>query len=356
MSDCCAPITKPEPESSHCHPAKKKFDWLLWGSLVIVAVGYLAHVIGFAPSEKIHHFAMAEFEMMNKMWVGIAIGILFVGVLSKIPQEFILSVMGRPHTFRGIIQATIAGTLLDMCSHGILLVGMKLYKRGASIGQTMAFLISSPWNSLSLTIILITLIGLKWTLVFILFSIIIAVISGIIFDTLVEKNILPQNPNFVDMDENFSFFKRAKQDLSKAKFDFHFFKSLIIDGFADSKMIIKWLLFGIVIASTLRIVVTEDMFANLLGPTIKGMGWTLLFATIVEVCSEGATPIASDIVHRAGALGNGFIFLMAGVSTDYTEILSLKQTTGSWKLALFLPLVTVPQVLILGYLLNHFRL
>ena len=41
-------------------------------------------------------------------------------------------------------------------------------------------------------------------------------------------------------------------------------------------------------------------------------------------------------------------FLMTGVSTDYTEILSLKETTKSWKIAFFLPLVTSPQIIIIA--------
>ena len=45
---------------------------------------------------------------------------------------------------------------------------------------------------------------------------------------------------------------------------------------------------------------------------------------------------------------------MAGVSTDYTEIMSIKDTTGSWKVAFALPLVTLPQVIVLGYILNQF--
>ena len=36
------------------------------------------------------------------------------------------------------------------------MVGAKLYERGASIGQVMAFLIASPWNSFSLTLTLVT--------------------------------------------------------------------------------------------------------------------------------------------------------------------------------------------------------
>jgi hypothetical protein len=45
---------------------------------------------------------------------------------------------------------------------------------------------------------------------------------------------------------------------------------------------------------------------------------------------------------------------MAGAATDYTEIMSLKETTGRWSKALLLPAVTVPQILVIGYLVNTF--
>lgn len=44
---------------------------------------------------------------------------------------------------------------------------------------------------------------------------------------------------------------------------------------------------------------------------------------------------------------------MTGVATDYTEIMVIKDATKSWKIALFLPLVTVPQVIVLGYIINN---
>ena len=52
---------------------------------------------------------------------------------------------------------------------------------------------------------------------------------------------------------------------------------------------------------------------------------------------------------------NAFTFLMAGVSTDYTEIMILREATKSWKIALSLPLITVPQVILIGYLINTFQ-
>jgi hypothetical protein len=44
---------------------------------------------------------------------------------------------------------------------------------------------------------------------------------------------------------------------------------------------------------------------------------------------------------------------MAGAATDYTEILALRETTKSWKLALALPLLASPQILIVALILNQ---
>jgi uncharacterized membrane protein YraQ (UPF0718 family) len=117
-------------------------------------------------------------------------------------------------------------------------------------------------------------------------------------------------------------------------------------------MVFRWLLFGIVLAVLIRAAVPLDLYQNYFGPTVAGLMLTLLAATIIEVCSEGSTPIAADLLTRAAAPGNGFTFLMAGVATDYTEIMVLKDVTKSWKIALFLSLITLPQVLLIGWILN----
>jgi uncharacterized membrane protein YraQ (UPF0718 family) len=106
------------------------------------------------------------------------------------------------------------------------------------------------------------------------------------------------------------------------------------------------------LATLLRAFLSLEDFQNWFGPTVIGLLATLVMATIIEVCSEGSTPIAADLLTRAAAPGNSFAFMMTGVSTDYTEVMVLKDTTKSWKIALFLPLVTVPQVVVIALLLN----
>lgn len=346
MSSCCH-----EPGDDHAHTHKKDPDYLFWGSGAIILFGLIAMLLGIPVAGEFGHHA---WEFISTMWWGVLAGLFFVGLFSQVPKEYFTVILGRGDTTGGILRAAGAGLLLDLCSHGILMVGVKLYERGASLAQVMTFLIASPWNSISLTFILISLIGLKWTLVFILGSALIAITTGLIVQILVKREILPGNPNTVEVPENFNLIADAKSRLKDFRPNKDFFLNIGREGWADSKMVLRWLMFGVVLAGLLRTFVPMDDFANWFGPTTIGLLLTLVATTIIEVCSEGSSPIGADLVTRAAAPGNGFAFLMAGVATDYTEIMVLKNLTGSWRIALSLPLLTVPQVLLLGWIMNQF--
>lgn len=348
MSSCCS--TSPDNHEGHDH--KKGRDWLFLLSIPLIVVPYIMSFMTLPDISWLNTYVHSVHEFVNVTWWGVLLGIFFLALMSRIPREFVMSVLGNKKGANGIARAMLAGILLDLCNHGILMIATKIYQRGASAGQTMAFLIASPWNSVSLTFILIAMIGLKLTLLFLVLSGVIAFISGMIFDALVDRKVLPSNPNAFDMPEDFKFMPEAKRQLSSVEWNAHLFKDMIVGGMQDSKIVVKWLLIGIVLASALRVFFDPATFAEYFGPTMIGMMATLFFATVLEVCSEGSSPIAADLVTRAAAPGNAFAFLMAGASTDYTEIMVMKEATKSWKVALFLPLVTLPQIILLGYLIN----
>ncbi len=348
MSDCCGPR---EPASC-CGGGKSRIDWLLWGSLAVVAAGIAGHFIGAGPGWWLT-FSHGSYELISKAWWGILIGIAAVGVIGQVPNEAVTGLLGRSGTLGGILRATFAGTLLDLCNHGILMVGMQLYRKGASLGQTIAFLVASPWNSLSLTLILVGLIGLKWTLAFIGLSMVIGVISGWLADRLVARGSLPANPNEHELPADFKLRDAFKQAWPKLKPGRGNLGRIARDGLSESTMILRWIFFGIALAGAIRAFVPDQIFADYFGPTVIGLLLTLVAATVIEVCSEGSSPIAADLLNRAGAQGNAFTFLMAGAATDYTEILVLRETTRSWKATFALPILTTPQVLVISWLLNR---
>lgn len=338
-----------------CCETPVRRDYFLWVSVLIVAVAYpLGAFLQHDHATVLGIFTGGIFELFNQMWWGIVIGVVFVGILGRVPRDLVMGMLGRDAGLAGMLRATLAGVFLDLCSHGILAVGMKLYERGASIGQVMAFLLASPWNSFSLTLILFGLIGVSWTLLFIALSLVIGIVTGLIFDALVRGGQLPANPWRDELGEPRPLPVLWREFRQSIRFSLGGSTAILREGFAGARVVIRWTMFGLILAGLIRAFVPEEAFATWFGATIGGLWLTLLATTVIEVCSEGSTPIAADLMNRAGAPGNSFTFLMAGVATDYTEVMSIRDTTRSWKIALFLPLVTVPQIMLIGAVLNHF--
>jgi hypothetical protein len=286
--------------------------------------------------------------MMNIMWWGILIGMVAVGVIDRVPREFVIGIIGRDQGAKSLGRAVLAGFFLDLCNHGVLMVGAKLYERGASLGQVFAFLIASPWNSLSLTIIIGLMMGWGWMVVFILASLVIAFATGLIVEALERAGKVKPNANRIDLPEDFHVWREAKAGIKATRYDWAFLKDIARRSVTASRMVLRWLFFGVVLAALIQVTVPTEIFATWFGATFLGLLTTLLAATIIEVCSEGSVPIAADLMTRAQAPGNAFTFLMAGAATDYTEILVLKEVTGRLKAAL----LTVPQVVAIGWMLN----
>ncbi|MBB6522110.1 permease [Pseudoteredinibacter isoporae] len=361
---CCAPAEETT-ISSCCDQPKDKPDWFLRICFLLVLFFYslsfdgwlrdtgLPDVFLWRLSPAMDVMAHTVHELVNTMWFSVVLAAIFVGFLAKIPQSFVLSILGRGGSVSGLGRATVAGVLMDLCSHGILMVAMQLYRKGASLGQVMAFLVASPWNSLSLTLILIALVGWKWTLAFIVLSMALAFTTGYLFDLLSRKGHLPENPFAAELEEGFEFWPEAKRQWRELKIDRAWWLSVWEEAISGSKMVVRWLLFGVLLAALIRGFVSLDDFQQYFGPSLLGLGATLLAATIIEVCSEGSTPIAADLMTRANAPGNSFAFLMTGVATDYTEVMVIKDTMKSWKTALFLPLLCVPQVVVVAVILNQ---
>ncbi|MFA5200602.1 MAG: permease, partial [Candidatus Omnitrophota bacterium] len=186
-------------------------------------------------------------------------------------------------------------------------------------------------------------------------ALITAINTGFIFMFLEKQGLIESNKNSIvvplgySIREDFSSraknYKFNKENLNKD------FKG-VMDGLVMlSQMVLWWILLGMFIASLAGAFVPAHLFHKFMGPTFWGLMVTLALATVIEVCSEGSSPLAFEIYRQTGSLGNSFVFLMAGVVTDYTEIGLLWTNVGK-KVALWLPVVAVPQVVALGYIFN----
>lgn len=118
-----------------------------------------------------------------------------------------------------------------------------------------------------------------------------------------------------------------------------------------SRMVLFWVSLGFVLSAVFGTVIPHGWWARFLGPSPFGLLATLGVAAAVEVCSEGTAPVAVELYRHTGALGNAFGFLMGGVVTDFTELSVVWANMGK-KVVGWLLLITLPQVFLLGMILN----
>jgi len=280
---------------------------------------------------------------LRLIWWAVLLGLVIGGVIDYfVPEEFIFKYLGQKKK-RTIFYAVIAGFFMSACSHGILAISMQLYKKGAGTPAVITFLLASPWANLPITILMFGFFGIK-ALWFILAAIGIAVITGYVYMGM----------------EKIGFIEKSKEVVLNGKIEwknvknFNFKKSVagVTKGAVNlSNMVLWWILIGVIFAALIGAYVPEDFFMKYMGVGILGLLGTLGFATIIEVCSEGSSPIAFEIFNKVGTFGNPFVFLMAGVVTDYTEI-GLIWTNIGKRAAIMLPVITVPLVVLVGWLFN----
>ncbi len=342
--------------TSCCHKATKWYKERLF--IIGTAVTAL-FILSYFIAELNPFYVSFKFYIIL-MWIPISLGFLVGGIIDYfIPKEYIEKYLSR-HNVKTIIYAMLFGFLMTACCHGILAIAIELYKKGASTSAIVAFLLASPWANLPITILLFGFFGSK-ALIIIGSSLLISFTTGVTFLQLEKRGLVECNkcekgedtPIHTDFSIKDDIKKRIKNyevttnNLSKA------LKGTLSGSWSLTKMIMWWILIGMTFAALADAFIPSHIFITYMGPTLTGLLITLFLATIIEVCSEGSSPLAFEIYNKTGALGNSFTFLMAGVATDYTEIGLIWHNIGK-KAALWIPILTIPQILILSYIFNAF--
>lgn len=329
---------------AHCHVEATTTRPTLGRKLKIVLTIFAA-IVGLSFLPPFAALNQSLLEYLALIWWAVLLGLALGGVIDWfVPDGFMIRFLGRKRK-RTLLYAVIAGFLMSACSHGILAIAIQLYKKGASVPAVITFLLASPWANLPMTILLFGFFG--WKAAFVVAgAMLVALITGFVF-TLLDRAGLIEDSNPAAQEDDAEW-TRLKHFEARATL-----RGVIYGAISLANMVLWWILLGVMFAALIGAYVPEHIFMDYMGPDLTGILVTLLFATVIEVCSEGTSPIAFEIFNKTGVLGNPFVFLMAGVATDYTEIGLLWSNIGR-RTAIWLPVITVPQIVLLGIALNHF--
>jgi len=330
---------------SCCHEPGQP-DWkrsrTLW-SIVALAIIWVASTS--LPGLEVFRGVLEhDFDVM--FWPLLAGLVVGGSVDAFIPSSWIMAILSGKRK-RNLIYSVGFGFLMSSCSHGLLAIAMQLYKKGASRAAVISFLLASPWANLAMTFLLIGFFKF-WGIVIILGAIVIAFITGFVFQKIDQRGVL--GPALEMAHQEMISVSGWWSDL-RAKSFFAHVRGVARGTLNLSEMVLPWIALGVFLAAVSATVVPQEWFKSYLGPDLRGLFATLGLASVIEVCSEGMSFLAFELYKQTGAMGNAALFLMAGVATDLTEISLIWKNLG-WKSAALMMVIAIPQIVLLGWLIN----
>ena len=271
-------------------------------------------------------------EMSPFLILGFLIsGILYV-VISK---ESIANNLGTPGPL-SIIKASIFGVPMPLCSCGVIPVAASIYKRGASKGATLSFLISTPQTGVDSILITYGMLGPMFAFI----RPIIALITGIIGGFCVEKIVQDEYVTSVKINHEHS-------------------KKTLMDGlkyaFITLPQDIAWpLVKGILLAGLITLFIPDNFFISHGITGVIAMVIMALVSIPMYICATASVPIAAGLI-LSGNLepGAALVFLMAGPATNIATISVITKTLGKKIVYIYLSTIFICSI-IFGFIINKF--
>lgn len=285
-------------------------------------------------------------EILIKYWNGISslflemspflmLGFLISGLLYIIiSKETITNNLGKPGAL-SVIKAAIFGVPMPLCSCGVIPVAASLYKRGASKGATLSFLISTPQTGVDSILITYGMLGP----VFAMARPVIALITGVIGGLFTEQ--INSEDYTTSIKTNHKHPKKTLKDAIK-----YAFISLPQD-------IAGPLIKGILMAGLITLLIPDNFFQDY---GITGWSAMILMAVLsipMYICATASVPIAAGLISSGIEPGAAFVFLMAGPATNIATISVIINTLGKKIVYIYLSTIFTCSI-ISGALINKF--
>lgn len=278
--------------------------------------------------------------LLNEMAVYLLIGFLFAGILHVfIPKEHVSRYLGKKNT-RSVMNATLLGIPLPLCSCGVIPAGISFYRNGATKGATTSFLISTPQTGIDSMLVTYSLLGLPMALIRPAIAFITGIAGGII-----TNKIDNEQPNQLVQPQGKKDQKTGIGERMVEAFRYGF-----IEFMQD---IAKWLVIGLLIAALLAVVIPDSFFTTYIQHGWINMLIVLAASVPLYVCATGSVPIAAVLMLKGLSPGAALVFLMAGPATNAATLTVLGKTIGK-KATLAYLFTIVLGALLSGWFIDQF--
>ncbi|UML93349.1 permease [Shewanella xiamenensis] len=315
--------------------------WLVFGVFGLDA--------GSALGDAVHFFV----EDVSKIFVLLVVMIYVIALLrASLDVERVRNYLAGKNKGVGYLLGSIFGAITPFCSCSSIPVFLGFTSAGIPLGITMAFLITSPLINEVAVLLLMSLLGWKFTLLYVVVGMAVGMLGGLLLDAMKAERWLQSfaaealvRGRQMTASNAVSTTQRALSFSERHQFA----KAEAIDIFGR---VWKWVIIGVGLGAALHGFVPEGWVETHLG---QGQWWSVPAAVLIGIPlysnATGIIPVMESLLANGLPIGTTLAFCMSTVAASFPEFILLKQVM-QWRLLALLLIVLLTAFTLVGWMFN----
>jgi uncharacterized membrane protein YraQ (UPF0718 family) len=291
-------------------------------------------------------------EDVSKIFFLLIVMIYLIALVrASLNVERVRDFLAGKHRGVGYIMGSGFGAITPFCSCSSIPVFLGFTSAGIPVGITMSFLITSPLINEVAVLLLMSLLGWKFTLLYIIVGMSVGVLGGLFLDAIKAERWLQSfaAEALQRGQANTTEGEAEQQPVLSIKERHAFAKDETFDIFGR---VWKWVIIGVGLGAALHGFVPDGWIEANLG---DGEWWSVPSAVLLGIPlysnATGVIPIMESLITQGLPVGTTLAFCMSTVAASFPEFILLKQVM-QWRLLATLFVLLLVAFTVIGWVLN----
>ncbi len=277
----------------------------------------------------------------------VLLGFIIAGIMRYwVPQNVLQKHLGG-RSSGSLFKSVGIGSILPLCSCGTIPLGIGLYRSGASVGNMLAFMTSTPILSPVLIALALSMLGVNLTVTLVASTILGALAMGFTGNRILKKDNLAHKPETCSKQyiSNKQTKEKPKSKLSQT-LRWSFFE-LGSDVSVDITI-------GLSIAALLLTFLPLEWISTWLGQQdVYTLIYVIILGIPVYACSIPSVPVVQGLLLLGATPGAAVAYMIAGPATNLGELNAIRKSMGL-NSAVFYGLSLIAIALLTGMFTDQF--
>lgn len=311
-------------------------------------------LLNLSPNSKLGDALHFFVEDTTKIFALLLTMIYLIAVIrASLDIERVRDYLAGKHRFTGYLLGSTFGAITPFCSCSSIPVFLGFTSAGIPLGITMAFLITSPLINEVAVLLLVSLLGWKFTVLYVLIGISVGMLGGLFLDVIKAERWLVSfaadalKQGSINQKERLTRTQEVKTLSLQERHQFAKDETKEIFG-----RVWKWVFIGVGLGAALHGFVPDGWIEAYLGDR---QWWSVPAAVLLGIPlysnATGVIPVMESLIMNGLPIGTTLAFCMSTVAASFPEFILLKQVM-KWPLLMVLFVVLLVAFTLVGWIFN----